>query len=377
MAIDILANGDSMGSQRTKINTHLQDMSLHTFLATATRSGTVVAIVAEAGAKKIRFVAPTNFSDGDTYTLNGSVITIKDLNGEDIKEAWSQGSPVEILIEGGNGFFKGSPTGGYLRGDNAIISYTGTMDDYDVTLSGKSYRILTFTTTGNMSISPLQADKLIKADICVIGAGANGISGANSSYDWSGGYMIHAYGITLRDAVITIGAHGVNYYNNAAGGATTLQFTDWQLPLVAGGGSAGGINSSGGAGGIGGNGGGGGARNGNARPGGAGDGLYKTPFGDTTNFQRCCGGGSGGSWISTGSVYIEGGQGGSNGSGGANAQVVGSSPSATPGVDGGGDGNGGNATRFGAGGGGGGYNQGTGSSGGNGYNGAVIIRLWN
>lgn len=75
--------------------------------ATATYNGSVVAIVSNPiTAKSIYFYAPSNFVETDTYTLNGLPLTITDLNGEPIFNAWKAGSPVSLIIKGNTGFFK-------------------------------------------------------------------------------------------------------------------------------------------------------------------------------------------------------------------------------------------------------------------------------
>lgn len=75
--------------------------------ATATYNGSVVAIVSNPiTAKSIYFYAPSNFVETDTYTLNGLPLTITDLNGEPIFNAWKSGSPVSLIIKGNTGFFK-------------------------------------------------------------------------------------------------------------------------------------------------------------------------------------------------------------------------------------------------------------------------------
>lgn len=83
--------------------------------ATATHNGSVVAIVSNpTTAKSIYFYAPSNFLETDTYTLNGLPLTITDLNGEPINNAWKAGSPVSLIIKGNIGFFK---SGGGGRND--------------------------------------------------------------------------------------------------------------------------------------------------------------------------------------------------------------------------------------------------------------------
>ena len=83
--------------------------------ATATYNGKVVSIVSNpTTAKNIYFYAPSNFVETDTYTLNGLPLTITDLNGEPINNAWKAGSPISLIIKGNIGFFK---SGGGGRND--------------------------------------------------------------------------------------------------------------------------------------------------------------------------------------------------------------------------------------------------------------------
>lgn len=77
--------------------------------ATAERSGTTVAITAPEGAETVTFVAPANWTAGDRYTVNGTTVTLTDLNGEAIQDGWKQGAPVQFFVQGDKAFFK---TGG-------------------------------------------------------------------------------------------------------------------------------------------------------------------------------------------------------------------------------------------------------------------------
>ena len=80
--------------------------------ATATYSAGVVAITAPDDAGEIlTFVAPSDFLSTDTYTLNGEALTITDLNGEALDEAWKKNSPVTITVSGGKAFFKAGGSG--------------------------------------------------------------------------------------------------------------------------------------------------------------------------------------------------------------------------------------------------------------------------
>lgn len=91
---DTAGNLYNMITQRTGIN------------ATATYTSGVVAITAPTDAAIITFLAPSDFLETDTYTLNGTSINITDLNNEPIEEAWKEDSPVTLTISAGKAFFK-------------------------------------------------------------------------------------------------------------------------------------------------------------------------------------------------------------------------------------------------------------------------------
>lgn len=74
--------------------------------ATATHSGSVVVITAPAGVNLISFYAPSDFSGDDTYTVNGSAVTLTDLNGNAIYDGWKEGAPVQLILKGAQAFFK-------------------------------------------------------------------------------------------------------------------------------------------------------------------------------------------------------------------------------------------------------------------------------
>lgn len=103
---DIL-DGDTAGNLLNRIN-HRTGIN-----ATATYSAGVVAITAPDDAGEIlTFVAPSDFLSSDTYTLNGEALTITDLNGEALEEAWKKNSPITITVSGGKAFFKSGGSGG-------------------------------------------------------------------------------------------------------------------------------------------------------------------------------------------------------------------------------------------------------------------------
>lgn len=80
--------------------------------ATASRTGTTVAITGPADAGMIIFNAPAAWTEGDSYTYNGSAITLTDLNGEAVTDGWASGSPVMFLLKGAQAFFKAGGGGG-------------------------------------------------------------------------------------------------------------------------------------------------------------------------------------------------------------------------------------------------------------------------
>lgn len=96
--------------------------------ATATHSGSVVAITAPAEVNLISFYAPSDFSGDDTYTVNGSAVTLTDLNGNAIYDGWKEGAPVQLILKGAQAFFK---SGGGVNGDLPPINpnMSGSLED--------------------------------------------------------------------------------------------------------------------------------------------------------------------------------------------------------------------------------------------------------
>lgn len=102
-------DGDVAGNLLNQINL-LKEAPAN---ATAQKTGNVIAITTDvANAKNIYFYAPSDFSETDSYTLNGSALNITDLNGNAILDAWKQGSPVSLIIKDGQGFFKSGGSSG-------------------------------------------------------------------------------------------------------------------------------------------------------------------------------------------------------------------------------------------------------------------------
>lgn len=90
--------GSKFGSKEVNGGVYLE--------AIASYSEGIVAIDAPEGAKMIVFTAPSDFNDTDTYTLNGSPVTLLDMNKEQLSDAWKAGVPVTLTVSGGSCFFK-------------------------------------------------------------------------------------------------------------------------------------------------------------------------------------------------------------------------------------------------------------------------------
>lgn len=74
--------------------------------ATATHEGTTVSITAPTDVSIITFLAPSDWVEGETYTVNSETVELVDLNGEAVEDAWKKNSPVTITVSGGKAFFK-------------------------------------------------------------------------------------------------------------------------------------------------------------------------------------------------------------------------------------------------------------------------------
>lgn len=79
--------------------------------ATAVYEESTVKITAPEGLVVVTFLAPSDCRVGDRYTLNGDALTLTDLNGEPVEDAWKQGSPVTLTISGNKAFFKAGGMG--------------------------------------------------------------------------------------------------------------------------------------------------------------------------------------------------------------------------------------------------------------------------
>lgn len=82
--------------------------------ATAQRTGTTVAITGPEDAVTVTFLAPADWTEGDTYTYNGQTITLTDLNGNPVKNGWKQGAPVTLSISGSTAYFAAGASGDFL-----------------------------------------------------------------------------------------------------------------------------------------------------------------------------------------------------------------------------------------------------------------------
>jgi hypothetical protein len=89
-----------------------------------------VKITAPEGMTMVTFIAPSNYSASDKYTINDDEITLSDLNGEPLDDAWKQGSPVTLTLNGNKAFFKAG--GGKVPADlppllpNFALEFSGT-----------------------------------------------------------------------------------------------------------------------------------------------------------------------------------------------------------------------------------------------------------
>lgn len=158
-----ILSGDVAGNLLNEIN-GLKEAAPN---ATATYEGGIVKIVTTpSNAKNIYFYAPSDFSETDTYTLNGSPLTVTDLNNSPIYDAWKAGSPVSMIIKGTNGFFKAGGGGiadtlppmvtnlAAVAGNQEItVSYTKPVSD---ALAG----VLVVYKTGSYPTKPTDGEKV-------------------------------------------------------------------------------------------------------------------------------------------------------------------------------------------------------------------------
>lgn len=250
------------------------------------------------------------------------------------------------------------------------ISYTGNYTDQaDVVMSGKTYRLLTLTSSGTLTL-----EDSVQADVWLCGGGSSGLADTGGQ-GGGGGYFTLSENYNINSPVACVigagGATNSNYKTFNAGGQSSFGTI-----------TANGASNKNGA-----SGGGGGYDN---FAGGSGGGKSTVPFGETSLFDQHSAGGGGGSMRDReSSDYAQGGNGGSNGANGSSA-TDGKYQASTGGTKGGGAGPkpaasdsscyGGAATFYGSGGGGASYYISTGGNhywgyGGAGYQGVVYVRI--
>lgn len=103
--------------------------------ATAVYEESTVKITAPEGIVVVTFLAPSDCKAGDKYTLNGDVLTLTDLNGEIVEDAWKQGSPVTFTLNGNKAFFKAG--GGGIMPQIIVSAPVGST--VTATLGGETY----------------------------------------------------------------------------------------------------------------------------------------------------------------------------------------------------------------------------------------------
>lgn len=240
------------------------------------------------------------------------------------------------------------------------ISYSGAYTDQkDVVMSGKTYRLLTLTGSGTLTVP-----EEVRADVWMVGGGSNGYKGTRSSYPGYGG--AGGFSKFIQNCLIS---GYVTAVVGAANGKSSFAGTETGVVNGISGGTAGGSKAK-------------------IFSGGTGDGLSKYPFEDSEYFQypHSGGGGGGGIYASSSAQRQKGFDGGTNGedspstqsgraqySGGAGGERGGGK-----GVDGGrGINDFNNATYYGSGGGGGmvDYSSSSYSYGGSGYQGVIYVRI--
>lgn len=261
--------------------------------------------------------------------------------------------------------------GGAVDVSTMVIGYTGAFTDQkDVVMSGKTYRLLTLTGSGTLTL-----EGTVTADVWLCSGGNGGYSYNTLDSDYAGsggggGYFTQSDSIVLgKNTVCTIGAGGENDDNGYTSSFGTIYSPSQSHDLLNG-------ASGGGAGGT-------------SVVIGAGEGMSTVPFLETTLFDKHSAGGGGGAYTNnrTSKKYAAG-AGGSNGASGNGRGVQGTSGAGSGGTKGGGNGgspsadgvDASNATFYGSGGGGGGYYRtaaggGYEGFGGYGYQGVIYVRI--
>lgn len=114
--------------------------------ATAVYEESTVKITAPEGLVVVTFLAPSDCKAGDKYTLNGDALTLTDLNGEPVEDAWKQGSPVTLTLNGNKAFFKAGG-GGKLPSDLAPLcpNFTVERNGTKVKISADKIQLNSYT----------------------------------------------------------------------------------------------------------------------------------------------------------------------------------------------------------------------------------------
>ena len=90
------------------------------FNATATRTGTTVAITGPEEASVATFTAPADWVAGDTYTYNGAPLILTNLNNEEVSNGWKQGAPLVFYLLGSRAYFVAGGGGGFIEMSESI-----------------------------------------------------------------------------------------------------------------------------------------------------------------------------------------------------------------------------------------------------------------
>lgn len=249
------------------------------------------------------------------------------------------------------------------------FAFTGAYAVSLVEIDGTKYDLYKLTTSGVLSI---YADNAL---FWMCGGGAGGVS-ATRAYSGAGGG-----GAFCTSGELLSGRYPVEI---GKGGAADTDGTATTLGTYTAAGGKTGAQTTGGSGGTGGGGGDGSSDSARYGTGGTGDGISKYPFGLTSLFAHCAGGGGGTNDYSQ-DAYIRGGEGGTNGGDGKDGNNPGTHLMyALGGEKGGGHGGyggqsggrGSDATFYGsAGGGGGKATTSAYGKGGSGYQGVVYIAI--
>ena len=215
------------------------------------------------------------------------------------------------------------------------ITYTGNYTDKVVTINGKTYRLLTLTSSGTLTL-----EESVTGDVWMVGGGSSGQKGQyspmNGGNGGGGGMSRFDQNITIaKTNTAVIGSGGTattDPYYGTIGGQSSFNNLSTPVPSYFGNGGSGGGQGGNNAG-----------NSGSASTySGTGDGLSKWPFevANLSGMNLHSGGGGGGTMFNEGNYYYYyGGNGGSNGSGGKqDATSYSSSARRTGGTYGGGTG---------------------------------------